>query len=450
MDMLTIQGGHPLRGVVHVEGAKNAALPIMAASLAIDGDVRLTEVPDLVDVTTMVQLLESLGCNVLRSAPGTAIINSRKAESFVAGYELVRRMRASICVLGPLLARFGKARVSLPGGCNIGHRPIDLHLKGLAALGADLRIEGGYVVASASKLRGTEVFLGGPSGSTVTGTCNIMVAAALAKGKTVIRSAACEPEVVDLGSFLNRAGAKLTGLGTPTIEIDGVERLTSVSHAIVPDRIEAATFAIATAATRGRVAIPNARADDLASVIDVLRCMGVSVTTTGEGIAVDCPNVLTPADIIALPFPGVPTDTQAQFMALLCTVSGASVIRDAVFPDRFMHAAELMRMGASLKREGSSTVVHGGRQLMGASVMASDLRASAALVIAGLTAEGRTTIRRIYHLDRGYASLETKLTVLGAQVERIQDSGDAQHVPSPHFDALEASTDRALKNDVRR
>ena len=448
MDMLVIQGGHPLCGEVRVEGAKNAALPIMAASLAVRGTVHLRQVPDLVDVTTMTQLLQSLGADVDRCTPNAAAINTDNARNFVAEYELVRRMRASICVLGPLLSRFGRARVSLPGGCNIGHRPIDLHLKGLAALGADLRVENGYVVAKASRLRGADVFLGGPSGSTVTGTCNVMVAAALAQGQTTIRSAACEPEVVDLGNFLNAAGAQICGLGTPLIEITGVETLTGVTHEIVPDRVEAATFAIAAAATRGSIAIPNARAEDMVSVIDALRTMNFSVTADRRALGVSCEGAPRPADIVALPFPGVPTDTQAQFMALLCTVQGTSVVRDAVFPDRFMHASELMRMGAQLRREGASTVIHGGRQLTGASVMASDLRASAALVIAALAAEGETTIRRVYHLDRGYAGLEKKLTALGANVRRVADLSGTTGLRPPHFrsDIVSRESSGATKN----
>ena len=433
MDMLVIQGGTPLRGTVRIEGAKNATLPIMAASLVVQGEVRLRQVPDLVDVNTMTQLLESLGCSVDRAAANTAIISSDTAENFAAHYELVRRMRASICVLGPLLARFGRARVSLPGGCHIGHRPVDLHLKGLAALGANLRVENGDIVAEASQLRGADIYLGGPSGSTVTGTCNIMIAAALAKGHTTIRCAACEPEVVDLGKFLNAAGANICGLGTAEIEITGVERLQSVDHTIVPDRIEAATFAIAAAATRGNVRLLNVRPEDLVSVIDALQHMGIVVAPTAGALQVFCESELQPTDIVARPFPGIPTDTQAQFMALLCTVSGSSTVKDTVFPDRFMHAAELMRMGARLRRDGSSTVVQGGETLTGARVMASDLRASAALVIAGLAAEGETTIRRIYHLDRGYAGLEDKLTALGAKIVRVSDSENTTGLQPPHF-----------------
>jgi UDP-N-acetylglucosamine 1-carboxyvinyltransferase len=448
MDMLTIQGGTPLRGTVRVEGAKNAALPIMAACLAVRGQVQLAQVPDLVDVATMTQLLQSLGCVINRTKTQTATIDADSANRSFADYELVRRMRASICVLGPLLARFGKAQVSLPGGCNIGHRPIDLHLKGLAALGADLRIENGYVVATATRLRGADVELGGPSGSTVTGTCNVMVAAALAKGRTTIRSAACEPEVVDLGNFLNAAGAQISGLGTSVVEISGVESLQGVTHTILPDRIEAATFAIAAAATRGNILIPNARTEDLTSVIDALRVMGVRIVSSSAGLEVSCHSELQPVDIVAMPYPGIPTDTQAQFMACLCTVQGVSKVRDAVFPDRFMHAAELLRMGANLQRHGDLTVVHGGQRLTGASVMASDLRASAALVIAGLAATDQTTVRRIYHLDRGYARLEEKLTALGAPVSRVPDSrvpdsSNTADIQPPHF-KLQKRSERTI------
>ncbi|WP_077023136.1 UDP-N-acetylglucosamine 1-carboxyvinyltransferase [Fuerstiella marisgermanici] len=438
MDMLVIQGGAALQGDVTVEGAKNAALPIMAAALAVRGDVRLGCVPDLVDVHTMTQLLQSLGAEVDRSTPNSAVINADNAQGHVADYELVRRMRASICVLGPLLARHGRARVSLPGGCNIGHRPIDLHLKGLAALGADLRIEAGYVIATAAQLRGAEVDLSGPHGSTVTGTCNVMVAAALAKGQTVIRSAACEPEVVDVGRFLINAGAKISGLGTPVVEIEGVDSLTGSAHKILPDRIEAATFAIAATATHGSIRLKNVRPSDLTSVTNALSAMDVEVSSTVDELRISTPRQLKPANITARPFPGIPTDTQAQFMALLATIRGRSVVTDGVFPDRFMHASELLRMGAHIRRVGASAVVTGGTRLSGASVMASDLRASAALVIAALTADGESQIRRIYHLDRGYAGLETKLNALGANVRRESDRQQPSAVKAPHYSSQSA------------
>ena len=429
MDMLVVQGGRPLDGVVTVDGAKNSALPIMAASLAIPGVVRLADVPGLVDVRTMSSLLRSLGAEVSESDRNQMVIDASSAAGRVADYELVRQMRASICVLGPLLARFGEACVSLPGGCNIGHRPVDLHLKGLAQLGADLRIENGYIIASCRRLIGGQVSLAGEFGSTVTGTCNVLVAACLAKGRTVICGAAMEPEVVDLGRFLIAAGANIEGLGTATIEVSGVDQLGPVSHQIVPDRIEAATFAIAAAATRGRVLIPNAPTEDMVSVIDVLQRIGVEIAYGSDGLSVSGANCMQPVHLTAEPFPGIPTDCQAQLMALLSTVNGVSQITDSVFPDRFMHASELMRMGARISRNAGCATIDGGVPLTGATVMASDLRASAALVIAALAAEGASCVRRIYHLDRGYANLEKKLTALGADVRRVSDRA----LQSPHF-----------------
>lgn len=429
MDMLVVHGGRLLEGRVCVDGAKNAALPIMAACLAIPRPVRLNNVPDLVDVRTMRSLLDSLGAEVLDNGSNQITIDSKTANGCVADYELVRQMRASICVLGPLLARFGHARVSLPGGCNIGHRPVDLHLKGLAALGADLRVENGYIIAECAKLQGNEVCMKGQFGSTVTGTCNVMVAASLAKGRTVIRSAAREPEVVDLGRFLNAAGASIQGLGTSNIEIWGVEQLTEATHSIVPDRIEAATLAIAAAVTRGSIVIPNAPVEDMSAVIDILQKIGVSVNTTADGLFVDGTQPMMPVDFNAEPFPGIPTDCQAQLMALLCTVEGTSSITDTIFPDRFMHAAELMRMGARITRCHGQATIEGGQLLSAANVMASDLRASAALIIAALAADGVSCIRRIYHLDRGYAKLEDKLSAIGAEIKRLPEHQARQ----PHF-----------------
>ncbi|MEZ6122374.1 MAG: UDP-N-acetylglucosamine 1-carboxyvinyltransferase [Planctomycetaceae bacterium] len=421
MDMLKIQGGCRITGTVSVDGAKNAALPMMAAALAVDGTVTLQRIPRLVDVSTMSQLLQSLGADVRHQPDGSMQISPQQLISHHADYDLVRRMRAGICVLGPLLARCGRAQVSLPGGCNIGHRPIDLHLKGLAALGADLQIRNGYVIAEAKQLKGADIHLGGPGGSTVTGTCNVMVAAALASGQTIIRCAAREPEVTDLGTFLNSAGARIEGLGTHVLEIHGVDRLAPVTHQVIPDRIEAATLAIAAAATGGQVTITNAVSDHLGRVLEILTMMNVRVQISAQNIDIIADQPLASAEIVAEPFPGIPTDTQAQLMALLCAAQGTSVVRDDVFPERVLHAAELLRMGAQLRREGSSTIVIGGHRLTGASVMASDLRASAALVIAGLMAEGETTVRRIYHLDRGYADLEGKLNHLGARIQRLSD-----------------------------
>ncbi len=435
LDMFCIEGGHPLRGTVRVGGSKNAALPIMAASLAIRGEVVLEQVPQLRDVDTMRQLLQAVGAVVDVSNDGRISIDTHEVKSSIAPYELVRQMRASVCVLGPLLARFGTARVSLPGGCNIGHRPIDLHLRGLTALGADIRLEGGYIVASVSQLHGADVDLCGPFGPTVTGTCNVMVAAALAKGRTVIRSAAQEPEVQDFARFLNAAGAKICGAGTSVVEIDGVDQLQEVRHTVIPDRIEAATLALAAAITNGDVTIQNAPTMHMACVLNALHQIGVSVETTQDTLRVRGGGILLPANLTAEPYPGLPTDCQAQFMALLSTVQGESRITDRVFPERFMHAAELVRMGANIRIEGNAAIVNGVSKLSGAPVMASDLRASAALVLAALAAEGRTEIRRVYHLDRGYQAFEQKLNLLGAKIQRVDD-GPQRIIPRPHLASL--------------
>jgi UDP-N-acetylglucosamine 1-carboxyvinyltransferase len=340
----------------------------------------------------------------------------------VAEYDLVRRMRASVCVLGPLLARFGSARVSLPGGCNIGHRPIDLHLRGLAALGADIQMTGGYVVAESGTLCGADVHLDGPHGSSVTATCNVMTAAALAAGRTVIHSAAMEPEVSSLATFLNDMGARIRGFGTTEIEIIGVPRLNGGSQTILSDRIEAATLAIAAAITRSTIEIDGAPISQLTSVLARLREIGVQIDDTGSGLRVNAHRQLRALDLTAVPYPGIPTDTLAQFMALLTTVPGTSLITDHVFPDRFMHVSELTRMGAMIQRAGDSAVVRGIDSLSAAPLMASDLRASAALLLAALAAHGQSQIRRIYHLDRGYVRLEEKLNQLGASIVRRDEA----------------------------
>lgn len=435
MDMFVVRGGKPLKGRVRVGGAKNAALPIMAASLMADGPVTLYDVPDLVDVRTLSLLLGTLGALSERQADNSLRLEVVDDSPVVADYELVRRMRASICVLGPLLARRGHATVSLPGGCNIGDRPIDLHLKGLKALGADIRIERGYVIATAKRLKGARVFLGGSFGSTVTGTCNVMAAAALADGVTTIESAACEPEVADYGHFLNAMGAKVEGLGTPFLRIEGVERLFGAEHHVIPDRIEAATLLIAAAITHGEVAVENVCTNHLSAVLDKLSDVGVRVGITEDSGGSDRSTLhvfptasLTPTECSALPYPGLPTDVQAQFMALLSRADGISVVTDKVFPDRFMHVAELVRLGASIHREGQSAIINGTDKLHGACVMASDLRASAALVLAAMAAEGESVIRRIYHLDRGYEQLEQRLNSLGADIRRVEDC--AENVPA--------------------
>ncbi len=433
MDMFCIEGGHPIRGSVRVEGSKNAALPILAATLAIEGIVELQGIPQLQDIATMNRLLQLMGASIEQKADDRLTIDTTDVHTTVAPYELVRQMRASVCVLGPLLTRFGTARVSLPGGCNIGHRPIDIHLRGLAALGADIRLESGYIVAEASTLRGADIDLMGLNGPTVTGTCNVMVAATRAAGKTIIRNAAREPEVEDLGRFLIAAGAKIDGVGSSTIEIVGVEQLQSTHHRVIPDRIESATLAIAAAISNGEVLIENAPVEHMGSVLEVLRKIGVSVELLENGLKISSAIDYRPVDFSAEPYPGLPTDTQAQLMALLTLVPGESRITDNVFPERFMHAAELIRMGADIQVRGNTAVVRGVPALSAAPVMASDLRASAALVLAALAAKGVSDVRRVYHLNRGYRAFEEKLNRLGAKVWRMDDSSTGRRVPMPHI-----------------
>ena len=435
MDMFCVEGGHVLHGTVFVDGSKNASLPILAATLAIEGEVTLEQVPQLQDVATMGQLLQSIGAAVERLDDGSLRINTCAVKSSMAPYELVRQMRASVCVLGPLLARFGSARVSLPGGCNIGHRPIDLHLRGLAALGAEIRLEAGYIVAESSRLRGADLDLCGPHGPTVTGTCNIMIAASLAKGRTIIRSAAKEPEVQDFARFLTAAGARISGAGTSIVEIDGVDHLHEVRHTVIPDRIEAATLAIAAAITHGDVTIRNAPTTHMTCVLNALNLIGIPVDATHDTLHIRASSMPRPARLTAEPYPGLPTDCQAQFMALLSTIEGESLITDTVFPERFMHAAELVRLGADIRIQNNSAFIRGVARLSGASVMASDLRASAALVLAALAAEGHSEIRRVYHLDRGYHALEQKLNHLGAKIQRTHD-GSPNIAPRPHIAPL--------------
>ena len=437
MDLFVVRGGKPLKGRVTVSGSKNAALPIMAAALAAEGTGIIHGVPELMDVATLCELLRTLGAVVHRLPDGALSITVASEEPCVAHYDLVRRMRASVCVLGPLLARRGRVCLSLPGGCNIGDRPIDLHLKGLRALGAQVHVEKGYVIAECRRLVGSKIFLGGPFGSTVTGTCNIMSAAVLAEGITEIEAAACEPEVVDLGNFLIALGAKIDGLGTPFLRIEGVEKLTGAEHRIIPDRIEAATLMIAAAITAGDVELENVRIDHLTAVIEKLQEIGVQIERSirSNSVTVKAGGSLNAADCIALPYPGLPTDVQAQFMTLLTLSQGMSVVTDKVFPDRFMHAAELVRLGAHIRREGPSAIISGVPELSGACVMASDLRASAALVLAGLAAKGESVIRRIYHLDRGYERLEDKLRQLGGDIQRLNDTADQLTAAAiePHY-----------------
>jgi UDP-N-acetylglucosamine 1-carboxyvinyltransferase len=418
MESFLIKGGRPLRGEVTISGSKNAALPIMAATLLTDEPCIIRGVPDLSDTQFMAQILKSLGAEA-KLEGGTLSVRAKKIHGH-ADYDLVRKMRGSICVAGPLLGRLRKAQISLPGGCVIGARPINLHLKGFEALGAKIEIAGGYVNASAKKLTGGTTFLGGRAGSTVLGTANVMMAAALAEGVTVIESAACEPEVVDLANFLNALGAKIAGAGSPTITITGVEKLHGAEHKIIPDRIETATFAMAAAATNGDVTIKNCRPDHLRAVLDKLSEAGVIVESRGDTMKVRRGKQLKAADVTTLPYSGYPTDAQAQMMSLLSLAPGISIITERIFESRFMHVSELSRLGAEIEIEGPSAIVKGGRPLSGAPVMASDLRASAALVIAGLAAKGQTQVNRIYHLDRGYEKMDAKLKKLGAKIQRVE------------------------------
>jgi UDP-N-acetylglucosamine 1-carboxyvinyltransferase len=368
----------------------------------------------------MGQILTSLGAQV-RFDASTVTIQAGKIAGY-GDYDLIRKMRGSICILGPLLARLHKAQVSLPGGCVIGARPIDLHLKGMKALGAKVTIESGYVNVTAKRLSGSDVFLGGRAGPTVLGTANVMMAAALADGITRIESAACEPEVVDLANFLNEMGAKIQGAGSPTITITGVKELHGAEHEVIPDRIEAATYALAAAATGGEVTLHGARMDHMGAVLDKMREAGVKIDRKGPAFTVRRNGPLNPVDIITQPYAGFPTDVQAQMMVLMVCTPGISIITERIFESRFMHVSELARLGADISIEGPSAIVKGGQKLSGAPVMASDLRASAALVIAGLVAKGKTLVKRIYHLDRGYENIDAKLRKLGAWIERVEET----------------------------
>jgi len=420
MDSLSIKGGVPLHGEVTISGAKNAVLPIMAATLLTAEACVIRRVPNLSDVAFMGQILTSLGVKV-KLQGDTLTLQAAKIKG-IGDYDLIRKMRGSICILGPLLGRLRRASVSLPGGCVIGPRPIDLHLKGLSQLGARISIEGGYVRASAPRLAGGDVFLGGRAGPTVLGTANVMMAAAVAEGVTLIESAACEPEIVDLANFLSSMGARIAGAGSPSITVTGVKELHGTEHQVIPDRIEAATFAIAAAATNGEVTLLDARPDHMHAVLDKLRESGVRVERRGSSLLVRRGGRLKPVDITTLPYAGFPTDVQAQMLVLMTLTPGISIITERIFESRFMHVSELARLGADIAIEGPTAIVKGGRPLSGAPVMASDLRASAALVIAGLVARGSTLVKRIYHLDRGYEKIDDKLKQLGARIERVQES----------------------------
>ncbi len=418
MDKIIIEGGYKLKGSLKISGAKNAALPILAACLLTDEVSVIENVPRLVDIYTMIKILKALSVKVDFNKD-KIVVKPGKFSRYIAPYRLVSTMRASICVLGPLLAKLGHARVSMPGGCVIGSRPIDLHLKGLKFLGANIKIEHGYIKAEAKRLKGNVVYLGGAFGSSVLATANVMMAATLARGKTVIENAACEPEIVDLGNFLIKMGAKIEGLGSNIIGIEGVKKLKGVKHKIIPDRIEAGTYMIAAALTGGEVDLKGARPEQMGVVIDKLRQSGVVVKNKPGGIYIKrTRRRLRPLEITTLPFPGFPTDLQAQFAAFLSLIKGISIIREKIYPRRFMHINELNRMGACIKLERDSAIIEGTNFLSGAPVMASDLRASAALVLAGLVAKGRTEISRIYHLDRGYERLEEKLSGIGARIWR--------------------------------
>ncbi len=422
MDYLVINGGKRLRGKVEISGAKNAALPIMAGVLLCEGEVTLRNVPDLMDVRTMEHLLNKLGVATRRDADGVMKFKVEDEMNCHADYELVRRMRASVCVMGPMLAKRGRAQVSMPGGCAIGDRPINLHLNGMASLGADVDLVSGDVVLKAKRLTGTEIFLGGPFGSSVTATVNVMMAAVLAEGRTIIESAACEPEVADVANFLNACGARISGQGSPRITIEGVKQLKGCDYTIIPDRIEAGTFIMAGAITNGEVRLNNCRLEHLLAVVDRLRRVGVNIERDGEDVLVSSSRRLEPVEVTSQPYPGFPTDLQAQIMALLCLADGNSIITEKIYPDRFMHVAELNRLGAKLRKEGPTVIVEGVKRLIGAPVMASDLRASAALVLAGLVAKGETRVNRVYHIDRGYEKFERKLQNIGADIERRGDA----------------------------
>ena len=419
MDSLLIKGGVPLHGDVTISGAKNAVLPLMAATLLTAEPCVIRHVPDLSDVQFMAQILTSLGAKVTVKRD-TVTVRAAKIKPF-GDYDLIRKMRGSICILGPLLGRLRHARVSLPGGCVIGTRPIDLHLKGMEALGAKLTIENGYVDARTKRLIGSDIFLGGRAGPTVLGTANVMMAAVLADGVTTIESAACEPEVVDLAFFLSAMGARISGAGSPTITITGVKELHGAEHTVIPDRIEAATFAIAAAVTNGEVTIHGARPDHMSAVLDKLKDSGVHIDRKGLTLTVRRNGSLKPVDVTTQPYAGFPTDVQAQMMVLMTVTPGLSIISERIFESRFMHVSELARLGAEISIEGPSAIVKGGRPLSGAPVMASDLRASAALVLAGLAARGSTQVNRIYHLDRGYEKIDQKLRGLGARIQRVQE-----------------------------
>jgi len=476
MDYFRIQGGDPLAGSIPVAGAKNAVLPILAAGLLTDGTLEIPNSPRLRDVRTLSELLEAMGCGVERKDSGAISISGAGPITWEATWEQVRQMRASICVLGPLVGRFGRARVSLPGGCVFGVRPIDVHLKGLAALGAEVRIEAGFVEAwvperpggsselpsagggtdfvdmpgtggnvqvageataavatktcaanqavqrIGGRLKGAEVFLGTPAGPTVTGTMNVLMAATLAEGRTVIHGAACEPEVGDLVECLNAMGAKISGKDSPTLTIDGVEALHGATHNVIPDRIEAGTYLMAGAICGSRVRVTGCVPGHLSAPVDALQQAGYQFTKGPDWIEIQPRRQRPiPVDVTTQPYPGFPTDLQAQMMALMALADGTSVITDRIYPDRYMHLPELLRLGARIRRQGATAIIEGVPSLSGAPVTASDLRASAALVLAGLVADGETSVHRVYHIDRGYERIDVALAKVGGRIERLEE-----------------------------
>lgn len=422
MDKLVINGGNKLKGEVTISGAKNSVLPIMAATLLTEETCVIHNVPRLSDVFTMVRILEGLGKDINFTGSTLEVLHV-SSKKYSAPYNLVKTMRASVCVLGPLLAARKKAKVSMPGGCVIGLRPIDLHIKGLEALGVSIRISNGYCNAHLKEngLVGSEIYLGGAFGSSVLATGNVMMAAVLAKGKTIIDFAACEPEVADLAEVLKKMGAEIEGAGTPQVTIKGKTKLGGFEHSVVPDRIEAGTFIAFALATGGNVTLKNVVSQHLGAVVDVVRKMNHSVEIKKNKMIVKAKRKSNPVNITTLPFPGFPTDLQAQFVALLTQANGVSVITEKVYPDRFMHVAELNRMGSNIFRSGEVAIIEGPKKISGAEVMASDLRASACLVAAGLAASGKTTVHRLYHLDRGYENFVEKLHALGADIKRVKE-----------------------------
>jgi UDP-N-acetylglucosamine 1-carboxyvinyltransferase len=420
MDKFVINGGKRLEGEVIISGSKNAALPLVVAAILSDDVTTIHNVSDLADIKSINEILEVLGAKVDMSGMDLRIDPSG-CDKFEAPYDLVRKMRASVYTLGALLGRLGKAKVSFPGGCVIGTRPIDLHLIGLEKLGAKIEIEHGYIIASADKLIGADIDLLGPHGSSVGATANVMMAAVKAEGITTIRNASCELQIVELATFLNGMGANIEGVGTPVLIIKGVSKLHGTEHTVIPDQIEAATYMIAAAITRGNVLIKNGIANHLVSVIDKLREAGIVVEDRNGSIMISAKDPLKPIDIRTATYPGFPTDVQSPIMALLATVEGISVITETIYLERFMHVSELNRMGANIKIEGNNAVIKGVPKLSGAPVMASELRGGAGLVIAGLAAENQTVVSRVYHIDRGYEHMEKKLANVGANIERVSD-----------------------------